>query len=100
MTEANRAIAVAMAEGPAAGLVILDTISAHPQLSRWPPLHMARADLLRRLDRRIEAAAAYHTALELEPAPAEQAFIQARLSSLARGLGGRRYGIPLTAGYA
>ena len=96
VTEANRAIAVAMAEGPAAGLVILDTISAHPQLSRWPPLHMARADLLRRLDRRIEAAAAYRTALELEPAPAERAFIQARLSSLARGLarglGGRRYG--------
>ena len=84
VTEANRAIAVAMAEGPAAGLVILDTLSAHPQLSRWPPLHMARADLLRRLDRRIEAAAAYRTALELEPAPAERAFIQARLSSLAR----------------
>jgi len=90
VVEANRAIAVAMAEGPAAGLVILDTISAHPQLSRWPPLHMARADLLRRLDRRIEAAAAYRTALELEPAPAERAFIQARLSSLAPGLGGRR----------
>ena len=94
VTEANRAIAVAMAEGPAAGLVILDTLSAHPQLSRWPPLHMARADLLRRLDRRIEAAAAYRTALELEPAPAERAFIQLRLSSLARGgLGGRRYGL-------
>lgn len=92
VTEANRAIAVAMAEGPAAGLVILDTISAYPQLSRWPPLHMARADLLRRLDRRIEAAAAYRTALELEPAPAERAFIRARLSSLGRGLGGRRYG--------
>ena len=85
VTEANRAIAVAMAEGPAAGLVILDTVSAHPQLSRWPPLHMARADLLRRLDRRIEAAAAYRTALELEPAPAERAFIQARLSSLPAG---------------
>ena len=94
VTEANRAIAVAMAEGPAAGLVILDTLSAHPQLSRWPPLHMARADLLRRLDRRIEAAAAYRIALELEPAPAERAFIQIRLSSLARGgLGGRRYGL-------
>jgi len=53
---------------------------------------MARADLLRRLGRRIEAAAAYRTALELEPAPAERAFIQARLSSLARGLGGRRCG--------
>jgi RNA polymerase sigma-70 factor, ECF subfamily len=87
VVEANRAIAVAMAEGPAAGLVILDAISGHPQLSRWPQLHMARADLLRRLDRRAEAAAAYRTALELEPAPAERVFIGSRLSSL-RGASG------------
>ncbi len=83
MVEANRAIAVAMAEGPAAGLVILDAISASPQLSRWPQLHMARADLLRRLDRRAEAAAAYRAALQLEPPPAERAFIHSRLRSLA-----------------
>jgi RNA polymerase sigma-70 factor (ECF subfamily) len=82
VVEANRAIAVAMAEGPAAGLVILDALSGHPQLSRWPQLHMARADLLRRLDRRAQAAAAYRTALELEPAPAERAFIGARLRAL------------------
>jgi RNA polymerase sigma-70 factor (ECF subfamily) len=85
VVEANRAIAVAMAEGPAAGLVILDVLSAHPQLSRWPQLHMARADLLRRLDRGAEAAAAYRIALELEPAPAERAFIGARLSSFTEG---------------
>jgi RNA polymerase sigma-70 factor, ECF subfamily len=82
VVEANRAIAVAMAEGPSAGLVILDTIAGHPQLRRWPQLHLARADLLRRLGRTGEAQDAYHTALELEPPPAERAFIQARLGSL------------------
>ena len=82
VVEANRAIAVAMAEGPAAGLVVLDALGGHPQLSRWPPLHMAQADLLRRLGRRAEAAAAYRAALELQPAPAEQAFIAARLRAL------------------
>jgi RNA polymerase sigma-70 factor (ECF subfamily) len=84
VVEANRAIAAAMTEGPAAGLVILDVLGGHPQLSRWPELHMARADLLRRLDRRSEAAAAYRTALELEPTPVERAFIEARLRALAR----------------
>jgi RNA polymerase sigma-70 factor, ECF subfamily len=82
VVEANRAVAVAMAEGPAAGLVILDAVSAHPQLSRWPQLHLARADLLRRLDRRAEAVAAYRTALELEPPPGVRAFIGSRLDSL------------------
>jgi RNA polymerase sigma-70 factor (ECF subfamily) len=82
VVEANRAVAVAMAEGPAAGLVILDAVSAHPQLSRWPQLHLARADLLRRLDRRAEAVAAYRTALELEPSSGVRAFIASRLNSL------------------
>jgi RNA polymerase sigma-70 factor (ECF subfamily) len=85
VVEANRAIAVAMAEGPAAGLVILDTISGHPRLRRWPQLYLARADLLHRLGRTAEAVAAYRTALELEPPPAERAFIQARIGSLAPG---------------
>ena len=78
VVEANRAVAVAMAEGPAAGLVILDTISRDPRLKRWPQIYLARADLLRRL-RPAEARAVYRQALELEPAPAERAFIQRRL---------------------
>src|SRR6266566_7892996 len=91
VVEANRAVAVAMAEGPAAGLVILDTISRHPQLRRWPQLYLARADLLRRLGRPQEAAAAYRQALELDPPPAERAFIQRRLRQLPpAGLRGRR----------
>ena len=82
VVEANRAIAVAMADGPAAGLAILDAVSQHPQLSRWPQLHLARADLLRRLDRRADAADAYRAALALNPTRPEQAFIARRLSQL------------------
>ena len=80
--EANRAIAIAMAEGPAAGLDILDTVGHHPQLSRWPQLHIARADLLRRLGRTADARDAYRTALELHPSPPERAFIIKRVSQL------------------
>jgi RNA polymerase sigma-70 factor, ECF subfamily len=81
--EANRAVAVAMAEGPAAGLVILDTVAAHPQLQRWPQLHIARAELLRRLERRAEAANAYRLALQLEPPAPERAYVHRRLAEVA-----------------
>jgi RNA polymerase sigma-70 factor (ECF subfamily) len=83
VVEANRAVAVAMAEGPAAGLVILDALGHHRQLCRWSRLHVARAELLVRLGRDDEALAAYRRALELEPAAAERAFITRRV----RGLG-------------
>ena len=79
VTEANRAVAVAMAEGPAAGLTILDVLAGHPQLAAWPRIHMARADLLRRMGRAGEAAQAYRAALELQPSPAERRFIDLRL---------------------
>ena len=82
VVEANRAIAVAMAEGPAAGLVILDAVGHHPQLRRWPQLYVARADLLARLGRDGEAAAAYRAALELDPTTAERNFITRRLAAL------------------
>jgi RNA polymerase sigma-70 factor (ECF subfamily) len=65
--EANRAIAVAMAEGPAAGLVILDSVAHHPRLARWPGLQLARADLLHRLGRRDDAIAVLRAALEMDP---------------------------------
>jgi RNA polymerase sigma-70 factor (ECF subfamily) len=80
VVEANRAVAVAMAEGPAAGLVILDALAHNPQLQRWPQLHIARGELLRRLGRGEEAARAYQTALALEPAAATRSFISKRLS--------------------
>jgi RNA polymerase sigma-70 factor (ECF subfamily) len=79
---ANRAIAIAMADSPAAGLAILDTLSHHPQLSRWPQLHIARADLLRRLGRNADARDAYRTALHHNPSPPELAFIVKRIDQL------------------
>jgi RNA polymerase sigma-70 factor (ECF subfamily) len=82
VTEANRAVAVAMSEGPSAGLVILDAVGKDPQLARWPQLHLARAELLRRLGRTDDAAAAYRAALALEPTTPEQAFIGRRLREL------------------
>jgi len=85
VVEANRAIAVAMSEGPAAGLVILDAVGHHPQLSRWPQLHLARADLLARLGRAADAVAAYRAALELEPTAPERAFIARRIGELRAG---------------
>jgi RNA polymerase sigma-70 factor (ECF subfamily) len=84
VVEANRAVAVAMAEGPAAGLVILDALAPHPQLRRWPQLHIARAELLRRLGRDDEAAEAYRAALDLEPAAASRSFISRRIRELSR----------------
>jgi len=82
--EANRAVAVAMAEGPAAGLVILDTVAHHPQIARWPALHVARADLLQRLGRTADATDAYRAALQHDPGPAERNFIQRQLHQLTR----------------
>jgi RNA polymerase sigma-70 factor (ECF subfamily) len=59
---ASRAVAVAMTEGPAAGLAILDTVGADPRLDGWPQLHIARAELQRQLGRPEEAPAAYRAA--------------------------------------
>jgi RNA polymerase sigma-70 factor (ECF subfamily) len=82
VVEANRAVAVALSEGPAAGLVILDAVGTDPQLARWPQLHLARAELLRQLGRPTDAAPAYRAALQLEPAAPERAFIARRLREL------------------
>jgi len=79
MVAANRAVAVAMSEGPAAGLVILDTVSGDARLARWPQLHIARAELLRQLGRRAEAVAAYEAALALEPPAPERAYLARRM---------------------
>ena len=84
VVEANRAVAVAMAEGPAAGLVILDALAHHPQLRRWAQLHIARAELLRRLGRDDDAAGAYRAALDLEPAAASRSFIARRMREITR----------------
>ena len=76
----NRAVAVAMARGPEAGLALMDELS--PELDGYHLLHSARGDLLRRLERRDEAAAAYERALALASIPVERAFLERRLSEL------------------
>jgi len=80
--EANRAVAVAYAEGPAAGLAILDTLAASSQLARWPQLHIARATLLAQCGRRQDAAAAYRDALALEPAEPVRRHITGQIAAL------------------
>jgi len=83
VVHANRAVAVAMAEGPAAGLAILDSLRDDDQGRRWHLLHACRADLLRRLGRIAEACDAYRTALALDPPPAEREFLAGRLAEIA-----------------
>jgi RNA polymerase sigma-70 factor (ECF subfamily) len=80
--EANRAVAVAYAEGPAAGLAILDTLAASSQLARWPQLHIARGALLAQCGRCQDAVAAYRDALALEPAGAVRQHINGQIAAL------------------
>jgi RNA polymerase sigma-70 factor (ECF subfamily) len=82
VVEANRAVAIAMAQGPAEGLVVLESLGRHAQLSSWPQLHLARADLLARLGRDAEARAAYREILVLDASPAERALAERRLVEL------------------
>ena len=78
----NRAVAVAMADGPAAGLTLVDELDQAGALTDYYLLPAARADLLRRLSRYAEAASAYRHALELAPTDAERRFLARRLSEL------------------
>jgi RNA polymerase sigma-70 factor (ECF subfamily) len=79
VVELNRAVAVAVADGPDAGLALIDEIDG---LDRYYLLHSARAALLRRLGRTEEASAAYRRAYELAPSEVEQAFLLRRLDEL------------------
>jgi RNA polymerase sigma-70 factor, ECF subfamily len=82
LVELNRAVAVAMRDGPAAGLALLDALREDPRLRGYHLLPAARADLLRRLGRRGEAAAAYRQALELVGNEPERAFLAGRLAEV------------------
>jgi RNA polymerase sigma factor (sigma-70 family) len=79
VVELNRAAAIGMAEGPAAGLAALDRMDAAP-LSAYHLFPAARADFLRRLGRSAEAAAEYRAALRLVDNARERAFLAARLA--------------------
>jgi RNA polymerase sigma-70 factor, ECF subfamily len=78
----NRAVAVAMRDGPGAGLSLLDDIAAAGNLDRYHLLHAARADFYRRLGRTAEAIDAYEQALALTTQAPEQQFLQGRLEEL------------------
>jgi RNA polymerase sigma-70 factor, ECF subfamily len=82
VVELNRAVAIAMADGPAAGLRILDQLAGDPLLERYHLYHAARADLLRRQQRSVEAAGAYARALALAGNAAERRYLQRRLDAL------------------
>ena len=79
----NRAVAVAMADGPAAGLVLVEQLEHAGALSGYYLLPATRADLLRRLGRSDQAAAAYRRALELAPTDAERRYLTRRLAETA-----------------
>ncbi len=74
----NEAVAIAMADGPAEGLQLIDALARDGALERYHLLHAARADLLRRLGRDAEAAKSYDRALELATLPAERRFLARR----------------------
>jgi RNA polymerase sigma-70 factor (ECF subfamily) len=78
LVELNRAVAVAMVDGPAAGLALLDALAADRRLAGYHLLPAARGDLLRRLGRTAEAADAYRQALDLAGNGPERAFLRRR----------------------
>ena len=80
VVELNHAVAVGMARGPAAGLPLVEALEATGQLAGYHLLPATRADFLRRLGRRPEAAAAYAEALELASTDVERRYLRRRLA--------------------
>ena len=80
VVELNHAVAVGMAQGPAAGLTLVAALEESGQLAGYHLLPATRADLLRRLGRLPEAAVAYREALELASTDAERRFLRRRLA--------------------
>jgi RNA polymerase sigma-70 factor (ECF subfamily) len=86
VVELNRAVAVAMADGPARGLAMMDGLAA--ELDAYHLFHSARADLLRRSERPDEAAEAYRRALASCSNPAERSFLERRLREVTEASSG------------
>ncbi len=82
VVELNRAVAVAMRDGPAAGLALIDALLAGGDLQDYHLAHAARADLCRRLGQGAEARASYQRALELARQEPEKRFLERRLAEL------------------
>jgi RNA polymerase sigma-70 factor (ECF subfamily) len=82
VVELNRGAAVAMRDGPAAGLALIEALLARGELADYHLAHSARADLCRRLGRTADARAAYERALALTRQEPERRFLQRRLADL------------------
>ncbi len=82
VVQLNRAVATAMADGPAAGLALVEELERTGRLADHYLLAATRADLLRRLGRASEAAPAYRRALELAPTDAERRFLRRRIAEV------------------
>jgi RNA polymerase sigma-70 factor (ECF subfamily) len=82
IVELNRAVSVAMRDGPLAGLKLIDAILAKGELADYHLAHAARADLCRRLGRMGEARASYERALDLARQEPERRFLERRLAEL------------------
>jgi RNA polymerase sigma-70 factor, ECF subfamily len=82
VVELNRAVAVAMADGPASGLKLVDALQASGALAGYHLLPATRADLLRRLGRPAEAAVHYREALDLAATDAERRYLARRLAEI------------------
>jgi RNA polymerase sigma-70 factor, ECF subfamily len=80
VVELNRAVAVAMRDGPSGGLALIDEILARGDLGDYHPAHAARADLLRRLGRHDDARDSYSRALEAAEPGAQRRFLEKRLA--------------------
>lgn len=80
--ELNRAVAIAMRDGPAAGIDLIDAILARGALAEYHLAHSARAELCRRLRRTEDARASYETAIRLARQEPERRFLERRLSEL------------------
>jgi RNA polymerase sigma-70 factor (ECF subfamily) len=80
----NRAVAVAMADGPRAGLTLIDALAATNDLENYHLLHAARADLLRRAGSNDEAAKSYLQALALVTNDSERRYLERRLREVQR----------------
>ena len=85
MIELNRAVAVGLASGPAAGLALLAPLLAEPMLERYQPLHAAHAELLSRAGDAAGAARAYERAIALTANAVERAELERRLAALGAG---------------
>jgi RNA polymerase sigma-70 factor (ECF subfamily) len=82
VVELNRAVAIAMRDGPEVGLALIDAVLAHGELANYYLAHSARADMYRRLGRAAEARSSYEKALELTQQKPERRFLEERIRQL------------------